>query len=399
MGKSFFPLIVVFLNTIVKRPSSSLHSRYPKLLQAYLLSQESSPPTRLDVVSATPLFPSYAMAARIALHESIVHTLLKTITNRAAKTQLLKRAASFFAQAMISIDATKSGSKHTTLTKSIEALSMQSMLSAKAQQKLTQALAEKNVAFVHLQKSQAHHEHLLKKSENQQSQLRRLSRQLLSAQEDERLKISRELHDVIGQALASINIKLATLKLQSSANAKNLIRNINSTQRLVQKSVLIIHQFACELRPAVIDDLGLVSALDSMLSRFTERTRILTTLKNNTSLKELNTAQRTCLFRIAEEAFTNIARHSGANNAQVELLTTKTHVTMTIQDDGKGFRESAAWKSRVHKRLGLVGMRERAEMMHGVFTIESHLGQGTKITVEIPSATNRPNSNKKPKIL
>jgi signal transduction histidine kinase len=339
------------------------------------------------------------MAARIALHESIVHTLLKTITNRAAKTQLLKRAASFFAQAMISIDATKSGSKHTTLTKSIEALSMQSMLSAKAQQKLTQALAEKNVAFVHLQKSQAHHEHLLKKSENQQSQLRRLSRQLLSAQEDERLKISRELHDVIGQALASINIKLATLKLQSSANAKNLIRNITSTQRLVQKSVLIIHQFACELRPAVIDDLGLVSALDSMLSRFTERTRILTTLKNNTSLKELNTAQRTCLFRIAEEAFTNIARHSGANNAQVELLTTKTHVTMTIQDDGKGFRESAAWKSRIHKRLGLVGMRERAEMMHGVFTIESHLGQGTKITVEIPSATNRPNSNKKPKIL
>lgn len=205
------------------------------------------------------------MAARIALHESIVHTLLKTITNRAAKTQLLKRAASFFAQAMISIDATKSGSKHTTLTKSIEALSMQSMLSAKAQQKLTQALAEKNVAFVHLQKSQAHHEHLLKKSENQQSQLRRLSRQLLSAQEDERLKISRELHDVIGQALASINIKLATLKLQSTANAKNIIRNINSTQRLVQKSVLIIHQFACELRPAVIDDLGLVSALDSML--------------------------------------------------------------------------------------------------------------------------------------
>jgi signal transduction histidine kinase len=368
------------------------------LLQAYLLSQESSPPTRLDVVSATPLFPATAMAERIALHESIVHTLLKTITNRAEKTKMLKRAASFFAQAMVSIDATKSGSKHTALTKSIEALSMQSMISATAQHKLEQTLAEKNVAFVRLQKSQAHHEQLLKKSENQQSQLRRLSRQLLSAQEDERLKISRELHDVIGQTLASINIKLATLKLQSSANAKNLIRNINSTQRLVQKSVLIIHQFACELRPAVIDDLGLVSAFDSMLSRFTERTLILTTLRNNTSLKELNTAQRTCLFRIAEEAFTNIARHSGATNAEIELLTTKTHITMTIQDDGKGFRESAAWKSRAHKRLGLVGMRERAEMMNGVFTIESQLGKGTKITVEIPSETPRSKSKKKSKL-
>jgi signal transduction histidine kinase len=70
---------------------------------------------------------------------------------------------------------------------------------------------------------------------------------------------------------------------------------------------------------------------------------------------------------------------------------------MTILDDGKGFRESAAWKSRAHKRLGLVGMRERAEMMHGVFTIESHLGQGTKITVEIPSETPQPKSNKKQK--
>lgn len=334
------------------------------------------------------------MAARIALHESIVQTLLKTITNRAEKTQLLKRAASFFAQAMVSIDATKSGSKHTTLTKSIEALSMQSMISSTAQQKLEQTLAEKNVAFVNLQKSQAHHEQLLKKSETQQSQLRRLSRQLLSAQEDERLKISRELHDVIGQTLASINIKLATLKLQSSANAKNLIRNINSTQRLVQKSVLIIHQFACELRPAVIDDLGLISALGSMLSRFTERTRILTDLQNDTSLDELNTAQRTCLFRIAEEAFTNIARHSGASHAGIKLLKTKTHITMTIHDDGKGFRESAAWKMRSHKRLGLLGMRERAEMLHGTFAIESQIGRGTDITVVIPCEITRRKSNK-----
>ena len=146
--------------------------RYSKLLQGYLLSQESPPPTRLDVVSATPLFPATAMAARIALHESIVQTLLKTITNRAEKIQLLKRAASFFAQAMVSIDATKKGNKHTTLTKSIEALSMQLMISATAQQKLEKTLAEKNVAFMHLQKSQAHHEQLLKKSENQQSQLR-----------------------------------------------------------------------------------------------------------------------------------------------------------------------------------------------------------------------------------
>lgn len=378
----------------VKRSSSSPDGRYSKLLLAYLHSKEVSPQTGLEVVSSTPLFAVSSMAARIDLHESLVLTCVKKCTTRAARLLMHKRAAAFFTQAIEWIDASKRGNKHTTLTKAIEVLSMRSASSALSQQNLEQTLAEKQKDFLHLQKSQAHHEQLLKKSENQQSQLRRLSRQLLSAQEDERLKISRELHDVIGQTLASINIKLATLKLQSSANAKNLIRNINSTQRLVQKSVLIIHQFACELRPAVIDDLGLISALGSMLSRFTERTRILTDLQNNTSLDELNTAQRTCLFRIAEEAFTNIARHSGASHAGIKLLKTQTHITMTIHDDGKGFRESAAWKMRSHKRLGLLGMRERAEMLHGTFAIESQIARGTDITVVIPCEITRRKSNK-----
>ena len=104
-----------------------------------------------------------------------------------------------------------------------------------------------------------------------QEQLRLLSRQLLSAQEEERKRISRELHDVIAQTLTGINVRLATLKKEATLNTKGLERNIARTQRLVEKSVDIVHRFARELRPTVLDDLGLIPALHSFMKNFTRR--------------------------------------------------------------------------------------------------------------------------------
>ncbi len=117
---------------------------------------------------------------------------------------------------------------------------------------------------------------MLEQSDHLQEQLRRLSRQILSAQEDERKKISRELHDVIAQTLTGINVRLATLKKEAALNTKGLDRNIARTQRLVEKSVDIVHQFARELRPAVLDDLGLIPALHSFVKIFSKRTGIRT---------------------------------------------------------------------------------------------------------------------------
>src|SRR5207237_4011056 len=118
-------------------------------------------------------------------------------------------------------------------------------------------IAQRKSAEEALKQSEQHHVQLLKQSRKMQEQLRLLSHQLLSAQEEERKKISRELHDVIAQTLAGINVRLATLKKEATFNTESLDRNIARTQQLVQQSVDIVHRFARELRPTVLDDLEL----------------------------------------------------------------------------------------------------------------------------------------------
>ena len=146
-----------------------------------------------------------------------------------------------------------------------------------------------------------------------------MSRQILSAQEEERKRISRELHDVIAQTLTGINIRLATLKKEALVTTKGLDRNIARTQRLVEKSVDIVHQFARELRPAVLDDLGLIPALHSFVKLFSKRTRVHVHLKAFAGVEQLDTNQRTVLYRVAQEALTNVSRHAHASRVEVSI--------------------------------------------------------------------------------
>ncbi len=215
--------------------------------------------------------------------------------------------------------------------------------------------------------------------------MRRLSRQILSAQEDERKKISRELHDVIAQTLTGINIRLATLKREASLNTKGLDRNIARTQRLVEKSVNIVHQFARELRPAVLDDLGLIPALHSFMKLFTTRTGVRTRLTAFAGVEQLDTARRTVLYRVAQEALTNVGRHAQASRVEVSIKKLPEGICMKIKDDGKSFQVDRLLHGRGSKRLGLLGMRERLEMVGGRFEIESMPGKGTTITAQIPN--------------
>ena len=135
---------------------------------------------------------------------------------------------------------------------------------------------------------------LLEKSERLQEQLRRLSRQVLSAQEEERKEISRELHDVIAQTLTGINVRLAALKKEASLNTSGLDRNIARTQRLVEKSVDIVHRFARELRPAVLDDLGLIPALQSFMKNFGARTGLFAQLTAFAAVENLDPPSERC---------------------------------------------------------------------------------------------------------
>jgi PAS domain S-box-containing protein len=235
-----------------------------------------------------------------------------------------------------------------------------------------------------LRKSEQQQSRLLEESRHMQERLQQLSRQILSAQEDERKRISRELHDVIAQTLTGINVRLAALKKEAVANPKGLDRNISRTQTLVEQSVNVVHRFARELRPTVLDDLGLIPALHAFMKNFREETGIRVSLSASAAVERVNGDKRTVLYRCAQEALNNAARHAKASQVDVVIQKLDHAVCMKIKDDGKGFPGEHILHTRKNKRLGLLGMRERLEMVGGSFSVTSAPGKGTTIQAQIP---------------
>jgi len=257
---------------------------------------------------------------------------------------------------------------------------------ADANRDLTQEIARRVAVEGSLKKSERHQSKLLAQARILQDQLRHLSRQVLQAQEEERKRISLELHDVIAQTLTGINIQLAALAKQNRLDPKGFDRSIAQTQRLVGKSVDIVHQFARELRPAVLDDLGLIPALHSFMKNFTAQTGLRTHLMAFAGVEQFDTVRRTVLFRVAQEALTNVARHARASRVEVSITKLPDCICMKIKDDGKSFQVQRLMQAKGSKRLGLLGMRERLEMIGGRLLVESSPGQGTTITAQIPLA-------------
>lgn len=214
--------------------------------------------------------------------------------------------------------------------------------------------------------------------------LRALSRRILKYQEEERKKISRELHDVIVQSLVGVNVRLTTLRKEAGARSKELARNIASAQRLVAKSAKIVHQFARDLRPAVLDDLGLIPALHSFIHQFSKRSATHVHLTVFSGVEKLDAELRTVLFRVTQEALSNIARHARAERVEVSILRQAGAVRLEITDDGRSFNTGQALPCRDDKHLGLLGMKERIEMVGGTFHIDSAPGRGTTILATIP---------------
>jgi signal transduction histidine kinase len=319
------------------------------------------------------------------LHEQILVTEVLPSCPPRKRSALIKQAGIFFAVAITPIEKTHRNAREAAvqLKKFIETLSQRTVELAAANLELSLEITQRKAAEAALQKSEHHYSQLLKKSDELQEQLRRLSRQIISAQEEERRRISRELHDVIAQTLTGINIRLATLKKEASVNTKGLDRNIASTQRMVEKSVDIVHAFARELRPAVLDDLGLIPALHSFVRLFSQRTRIHVNLKIFAGVEALDHNHRTILYRVAQESLTNVSRHAKASRVDLCIQKIGDDIRMTIQDNGKSFEVDRMLNGRGQKRLGLLGMRERVEIIGGRFGVESVRGKGTTITASI----------------
>jgi signal transduction histidine kinase len=322
------------------------------------------------------------------LHEQILLTQVLPGRPTGKRAALIKQAGAFFTEAITPIEKIHRGTREAAvhLNQIVEMLSQRTVELAASNLVLEQEIVQRKAVEEALKKSERHYSELLEQSQRLQAQLRQLSRQIISTQEEERRAISRELHDVIAQTLTGINVRLAALKKEAATNTKGLDRNIARTQRLVEKSVDIVHQFARELRPAVLDDLGLIPALHSYLKNFTTRTGVRAYLTAFAGVEQLDTARRTVLFRVAQEAMTNVARHAQASRMEVNIQKLHSAARMDIKDDGKSFQVERILRAKGNKRLGLLGMRERVEMVGGTFCVESAPGRGTIVRVEIPFA-------------
>jgi signal transduction histidine kinase len=321
-------------------------------------------------------------------HEQALITLVLPDYSPGTRDRMIRRAGTFFAEAITPIEKTHRAARETNgqLVQLNQALHRRSVDLIASNRQLQQEILQRKLVEESLRKSEQHYSQLLEQSRHMQEELRLLSRQILSAQEEERKMISRELHDEIAQTLTGINIRLAALKTESTLNTKGLEKKISSTQRLVEKSVDIVHRFARELRPTVLDDLGLIPALHSFMKSFTRRTGVRASLTAFAAVERLDAAKRTVLFRVAQEALTNVARHAHASRAEVSIRKLPDCICMKIQDDGKSFNVQRALQANGGKHLGLLGMRERLEMVGGKLAVESAPGKGTTIQAQISLA-------------
>jgi signal transduction histidine kinase len=370
----------------MKRKLFNLSQHYQAALRTHLRPGQRANPESAQELGRQAIAAGLQTLDLAKLHEQILVIELLPACHADQRAALIKQAGIFFAAAITPIEKTHHGAQEATdyLKKSIETLSQRTVELAASNMELQQEIAQRKAVEAALKKSEHHYSQLLERSDRLQEQSRQLSRQILLAHEEERKKISRELHDVIAQTLTGINIRLATLKKEAALNKSGLDRSIARTQRLVEKSVSIVHRFAVELRPAVLDDLGLIPALHSFMKSFSARHGVRTHLTAFAGVEQMDTGCRTTLFRVAQEALTNVARHAQASRVAVSIEKRAGGVCMKIKDDGKSFQVERVLHGNGGKRLGLLGMRERLEMVGGNFGVESLAGQGTTITAQIP---------------
>ncbi len=217
------------------------------------------------------------------------------------------------------------------------------------------------------------------------AQLRsQLLEHVLTAQEDERRRLARDLHDEVGQALTTLLVGLRTLEESGTLNeAKERARQLRS---LGGKTHDEIRRLARGLRPSALDDLGLSAALERITEEFTQAHGIEVRLDvPDVPMERLPSAVETALFRIIQEALTNIAKHAHAQDVVIEVRRTPAEVLVSIQDDGCGFDSNLHSPDNEPKNsLGLSSIRERAILLHGDASVRSTPGKGTTIEVSIP---------------
>jgi PAS domain S-box-containing protein len=216
------------------------------------------------------------------------------------------------------------------------------------------------------------------------AQLHALAARLHSAREEERARVAREIHDELGQNLTAIKIDLTSIFRKLGENAKPLSGATEAILKLVEQTIRTVRRMATELRPAILDDLGLTAAIEWATEEFQARTGIKCHLELREEHIVLDRQRTTAIFRIFQETLTNVARHSGATELHIRLFRQNANTTLEVRDNGVGIQPQHLTSPA---SLGILGMRERALVLDGQFEIAGRPGEGTKVTVRIPDVS------------
>ncbi len=212
-------------------------------------------------------------------------------------------------------------------------------------------------------------------------QLRELSVHLQSAIEEERRQIAREIHDELGQELSLLQLELGLVENTLSKSQRALRKKIRSMSKLIDSIIQSVQRISSNLRPALLDNLGIAAAVEWQAKEFQRRTKIECTARIDSPEIILNQERSTALFRILQETLTNVARHSKASKVQIELKMNAGAVELTVRDNGIGISAQNVTNPR---SFGLIGMRERIRQVGGEIDFSGKRGKGTLVTVTVP---------------
>jgi signal transduction histidine kinase len=211
-------------------------------------------------------------------------------------------------------------------------------------------------------------------------ELRELSARLVSAQENERATISRELHDAVGQSLSAVLLEVRNLAAVMPGSPPALGAHLDTIRKLAEGAVGMVRNMALLLRPSMLDDLGLIPALEWQARDVSRRTGMLVHVAAVGVPDDLPEEHKTCIYRIVQEALNNISKHAGAKTVRITVERRDGEINLAIQDDGRGFTPGP------RRGLGLIGIGERVENLRGSFRVESEPGHGSLLAVTLPLA-------------
>lgn len=368
---------------------SHLTRRYATILRKFSANKDEASLEKAYALGRAAIAGEFGILDMARLHQQALSNLLRPALDANKSTPIVRAAETFFLESLSPFEATHRGFRETasdlqrvvtTLEKKNEELSV-------INRTLSDEIDVRKRTERALRDSEEHYRELFNNARAMEERLRKLSNQVLHVQEEERKRISRELHDEAGQALTAISVILASVDDGAGGSVELNRKKVAEAQRLLQRTQETLHDFARELRPTMLDELGLLPALRSYLKAFAERNKVEVHFKSTPEVEQLGGTQKTVLFRVAQESLTNIAKHARASRVDCRIQKTRNRVCMTIADNGRSFSAESRKTGEKSQRLGLLGMQERVRLVNGRFTILPRLGKGTTVHVAIPFAT------------